>query len=48
MEKMRLKLDVSFMELGVPDDTYKILVSCRAYKRWQRSQLSLKQNYVLS
>lgn len=26
MEKMRLKLDMSFMELGMPGDTDKILV----------------------
>lgn len=32
----------------MPDDTYKILVSCRAYKRQQRPQLSLKKNYVVS
>lgn len=39
---------MSFIELGMSNDTHKILVSSKAYKRWQRPQLSLQKNNVLS
>lgn len=48
MEKMRLKLGTSFIELGMSNDTSKILVSYKAYKRGQRPQLSLQKKHVLS